>query len=448
MPPLTISGVSMAVPRSRVVDENCSGIYHCISRCVRQAFLLQSADDHRRRLVVAMLRRLCTAFAVDVVSLAVMENHLHLILRTLPEVADDWSDREVAHRWLLVRPQRCQRRMRGLDPDGPPEPSEIDLLCADGGRIATLRKRLSSLSWFMKELKEPIARLFNAAEGRDGRFWQDRFKCRRLLGEASILCCATYVDMNPVAAGIVDDPMAAPFTSLTEHLRRMWRVVLSERQPGDGEAVSPAGGAAPAEPGSAGIEWTDHVIERFDAVGFEAAIPCLRAQYLDEAALEEGSTACDPARIGGRRPAGDRAAERSCSDDDLNPPARLRVEDHGAYPEVGSDRASACTGRRGSPPPIQILGLTLGAYFRRLLALRPLLADQSSSTESESVDPRSGRATASNLRAALDGGTLTNEMLASFIREPIVRGNAIGSKADLAQEAVRRRTRRVLCALP
>ncbi len=33
-----------------------------------------------------------------------MDNHLHLLLRVDPDIARDWSDHEVATRWLELYP--------------------------------------------------------------------------------------------------------------------------------------------------------------------------------------------------------------------------------------------------------------------------------------------------------------------------------------------------------
>jgi REP element-mobilizing transposase RayT len=259
----------MAIPRSRLVDDSESGLYHCVSRCVRRAFLLETHDDRRRDWIVARLRALCSAFAVDVVAFAVMNNHLHLVLRTLPELPRDWTDREIAHRWLLVRPDEARRAPHGVDPSLPPRPEEIDRILAVPGRAAELRTRLASLSWFMKELKEPIARRANEEDGVTGRFWQDRYRCNRLLDEAAVLCCATYVDLNPVTARMAVDPLQATHTSVAEHLRRA---------------------AASDAPG------------RLDEIDFAPAIEARREPHLPDAALAgPPASEADPSAADARR---------------------------------------------------------------------------------------------------------------------------------------------------
>ena len=83
-----------------------------------------------------------------------MSNHLHLVLRNRPDIAEQWSADEIALRWCRVFPPRD-------DATGEPvEPGEHDLamLTANSERLAELRKRLANLSWFMRCLCEKIAR--------------------------------------------------------------------------------------------------------------------------------------------------------------------------------------------------------------------------------------------------------------------------------------------------
>ena len=101
----------MGLPRSLYVKEGQEGVYHCFSRCVRRAFLcgydpLTGRDfSHRKKWVVDRLRYLASIFAIEVCAYAVMENHPHSILRTRPDIAVLWSDREVATRWIEL----CQK---------------------------------------------------------------------------------------------------------------------------------------------------------------------------------------------------------------------------------------------------------------------------------------------------------------------------------------------------
>jgi REP element-mobilizing transposase RayT len=214
----------MALPRSKYVQEGQEGVYHCFSRCVRRAFLcgfdkLTLRDfSHRKAWLVDRLRYLAAIFAIEVCAYAVMETHYHTILRTRPDIVALWSDREVATRWLILYPQH--RDIRGV-PMLPSE-EEIGALADRPERIAELRKRLCSLSWFMGRLNEFIARAANKEDKVKGRFWESRFKCQALLDEAATACCMVYVDLNLIRAGLAGTPEESDFTSIQERIRA-WR---------------------------------------------------------------------------------------------------------------------------------------------------------------------------------------------------------------------------------
>ncbi|MCY3010830.1 MAG: hypothetical protein NTY42_13395 [Planctomycetota bacterium] len=84
--------------------------------------------------------------------------------------------------------------------------------------VRETRSRLSSLGWFMKCLKEPLARLANQQDGCTGAFFEGRYKSIAILDQESLLSVAAYIDLNPVAAGIVALPEQSPHTSIKERV--------------------------------------------------------------------------------------------------------------------------------------------------------------------------------------------------------------------------------------
>ena len=104
-----------ASARRDIVHEECVGVYHCIARCVRRAFLCgtdtYSGRDysHRKAWIIDRLRHLAGLFGIEVCSYAIMSNHLHLVLRNRPDSVEQWSDAEVALRWRKLFPQRGRR---------------------------------------------------------------------------------------------------------------------------------------------------------------------------------------------------------------------------------------------------------------------------------------------------------------------------------------------------
>lgn len=208
------------IPRKLLIETADVGVYHCINRCVRRAFLCGTDEvsgkcfDHRKQWIQDRLEFLAGEFGVDVMAFAVMSNHLHLVLRNRPDVVAAWSDEEVAQRWWRLFPSR-------RDDDGSPaQPTkeELFLVLNNAERLTEIRSRLSSVSWFMRCVAEPIARQSNREDECTGRFWEGRYRCQPLLDESAVLACMAYVDLNPIRAEIAATPETSRFTSVFERI--------------------------------------------------------------------------------------------------------------------------------------------------------------------------------------------------------------------------------------
>jgi REP element-mobilizing transposase RayT len=206
-------------PRKEVVHPDTTPYYHCIGRCVRRAFLCGvdplsgRSYEHRKAWMVERLRTLQGIFAVELCAYAVMSNHYHLVLRASPQQAQAWPEAEVMERWsrLFALPALVLAYRDGRS--GTEAERE-----AARRRIAQWRERLGDLSWFMRSLNEHMARRANAEDGCTGRFWEGRFKSQALLDDAAVLTCMSYVDLNPVRAGLADTPEDSDFTSVQQRI--------------------------------------------------------------------------------------------------------------------------------------------------------------------------------------------------------------------------------------
>ena len=264
--------------RAEVVVADEVGVYHYVQRVVRRAFLCGvdplsgNSYDHRRTWIRDRLESLAGLFGVEIAAFAVMSNHLHVILRNRPDVVVLWSDQDVARRWLALFPGRvgtkpdpssalaavagqtveAARSLLAGTPTMPPGQEPFDpleqavaMLSADPALLATIRGRLSSLSWFMRALAEPIARRANREDHCTGRFFEGRFKSQRLLDEAALLACSVYVDLNPIRARHADRPETSELTSAHERILALFQDIPS--RPDTAAVAANPVAAAPAD---------------------------------------------------------------------------------------------------------------------------------------------------------------------------------------------------------
>ena len=116
--------------RKEIVADDEVGIYHCVNRCVRRAWLCGKdpvsgkSYDHRKDWIQDRLEELAGIFGVDVLGFAVIVNHVHVVLCTRPDVTGPWSPDEVAGRWWRLFPNRRDEHGQ----PAAPEPHELSML--------------------------------------------------------------------------------------------------------------------------------------------------------------------------------------------------------------------------------------------------------------------------------------------------------------------------------
>ena len=203
----------MTLARRSLVSLDDTPYYHCVSRCVRRAFLCgvdhfsRRNYEHRRKWLEDKLHNTASAFAIKLCAYAVMSNHYHVVLHVRQDLAEQWSDQEVVKRWhsLFAGNLFSQRYLAGE----PLNSFQLDELTAC---IKEWRSRLCNISWYMRIVNEAIARQANREDNCSGRFWEGRFKSQALLDERALLSCMAYVDLNPIRAKMAKTPESSEHT--------------------------------------------------------------------------------------------------------------------------------------------------------------------------------------------------------------------------------------------
>ena len=229
----------MATARRKQICLSVTPFYHCVTRCVRRAYLCgydkknKRHLSHRKQWIEDRLIRLTDAFCIDVAGFAVMSNHYHVVLKVDLEKAKTLSDHAVVDRWLtLYRGTPLMRRYRAGEKI---DKSELETVRAT---VTLYRDHLTNISRFMGNLNEYIARRANHEDGVPGVFWESRFKSQALLDDEALLRTLCYVDLNPVRAKIANTPELSKHTSVHRRLKKRKTGLMPFLKAGESVATS------------------------------------------------------------------------------------------------------------------------------------------------------------------------------------------------------------------
>ncbi len=179
--------------------------FHCVSRVVGLDFVFGDPEKERFVALMRIYERFC---GLRVLSYCVMSNHFHILVEVprRPEESPLFTDDAA-----LVE------HVRGSLGDKPADGLawELGHFRAQGdagvGAVTALKERWLARMWdisaFMKTLKQRFTQWFNGRHKRRGTLWEDRFRSVLVQGEGQALrTMAAYIDLNPVRAGICEDP--------------------------------------------------------------------------------------------------------------------------------------------------------------------------------------------------------------------------------------------------
>jgi putative transposase len=197
----------MREPRIKISPEAGPADYQCTSKTVNGDRIF---DDVAKEVLRAQIWQISDFCGVQILTHTVLENHFHVVLR-VPQTTPV-SDAELLRRYQVLYPKptryqtACLKVIAAqLETNGPK---------AVEWRTRQLRL-MGDVSQYMKLLKQRFSIWYNRAHNRFGPLWADRFKST-LLGPGALIPMITYVDLNCVRAGIVQDPKEYRFCGYSE----------------------------------------------------------------------------------------------------------------------------------------------------------------------------------------------------------------------------------------
>jgi len=198
------------MPRSKRswISQAC-GSFHITSKLAGNSTRF-SYDE--KEYFLRLMEKLAKGFFVKIHTFCIMDNHFHILATGMEMDAKQASKEELIRRY---------KQMFGKNSEPPPGRADYSgeiIPDADGG-IERLRDRLGSVSRFVQELKQTFSRWYNIKHDTEGYLWGGRFKGVLVYQGEAQLICSSYIDLNPVRAGIVKIPEDYRWSSMGMRMR-------------------------------------------------------------------------------------------------------------------------------------------------------------------------------------------------------------------------------------
>ena len=185
-------------------SEEKPAIYHCVSRVVDRRFVFGDEEREAFRMFMRMYENFS---GCRVLSYCVMSNHFHLLLEVPPKPEDRISDELLLERLGALHSEKF---VAGVAAELAAARTEGGLVGGNEARAREIHERftyrMESLSHYMQGLLIRFTRWFNRKHKRSGTLWEERFKSVIVESGTAARTMAAYIDLNPVRAGMVEDP--------------------------------------------------------------------------------------------------------------------------------------------------------------------------------------------------------------------------------------------------
>jgi putative transposase len=177
--------------------------YHCISRFVHGLFIFGTSGGRcaEAEEFLSLMRRWAAFCGIRILDYVLMANHFHLLCEVpepKPLTQSELLERiEAGYGSERVEALREQLARFAQQPDGVEQSKRL---------FDFYLRQMNDLSIFMKKLKGCFAQQYNRRHKRHGTLWSERFKSVLLEGGPAVAAIAAYIDLNPVRAGLCEDP--------------------------------------------------------------------------------------------------------------------------------------------------------------------------------------------------------------------------------------------------
>ncbi|MEX1115040.1 MAG: transposase [Akkermansiaceae bacterium] len=190
--------------------------YHVVSRVVEKRLAFGPREKEKFRTLMRMQEKFT---GCRITSYCLMSNHFHLLLEVPPRAEGGLSDEELLNRLSAIYNEGFVAEVAKELAEARKEENYVNELGLEDAVTAIHQRftyRMHDLGEFMKGLLQRFTQWFNRTQERTGRLWEDRFKSIIVEDGVAAKTIAAYIDLNPVRAGLVEDPAEYRWSSYGE----------------------------------------------------------------------------------------------------------------------------------------------------------------------------------------------------------------------------------------
>jgi len=159
-------------------------------RCAQGCYWLE--EPWVKDIFVDLIDFYSDVYYVKILGYVVMSTHVHICLEMNHP---DFDIEDIGRRYELAQERIINKRS------------------FHKGRAQHFYDRYTDLSCFMWEINRRMSLAYNKAMGTKGHLWSGRFKNVVVESGQSLLNVLAYIELNPVRAGMIEDPTRFPYCS-------------------------------------------------------------------------------------------------------------------------------------------------------------------------------------------------------------------------------------------
>jgi putative transposase len=189
--------------------------YHCISRVVDRRFALGAEEKEKFRALMRIYEKFS---GCRVTAYCLMDNHFHILLEVPPMAEGGIPDNVLLNRLSAIYTEAFVAGVASELAEARRQVAQG--LASEEVMVKRIHERFTyrmhDLGEFMKGLLQRYTQWHNRRHSRTGRLWEDRFKSVIVEDGVAARTMAAYIDLNPVRAGMVEEPAEYRWSSYGE----------------------------------------------------------------------------------------------------------------------------------------------------------------------------------------------------------------------------------------